>query len=62
MSDPKIFYRKLDSILTGIGKKTSDKNFLSSILTELMQNFASDLQIIGSAIFEQRTKTYEKNF
>jgi phosphoserine phosphatase RsbU/P len=62
MSDPKLFYRKLDSILTGIGKRTSDKNFLSSILTELMQNFGSDLQIIDGAIFEQRTKTYEKIF
>ena len=62
MSDPKLFYRKLDSILTGIGKRTSDKNFLSSILMELMQNFGSDLQIIDGAIFEQRTKTYEQIF
>ncbi len=62
MSDPKLFYRKLDSFLAKIGKGSSDKNFLSSIFKELIQNFGSDLQLIDGCIYEQRDQSFSQIF
>jgi len=58
MSDPKSFYRELDSFLAQIGKNKSGENFLTSIFVELGKTFGSDLNIVEGCIYEQRNKNY----
>lgn len=58
MNTPKTFYRELDSLLARIGKETSGKNFLSSIIIELEQNFGNELGISDAGIYEQRDKEF----
>jgi len=52
MVEPKIFYRKLDSLLKRIGKERTGKNFLFSIVKELENMFGSDLHIADGRIYE----------
>lgn len=58
MNTPKTFYRKLDALLARIGRDKSDKNFLTSILAELEQNFGNDLHILDGSIYELRDREY----
>jgi sigma-B regulation protein RsbU (phosphoserine phosphatase) len=58
MTDPKTFYRELDSLLAKIGKDDSGKNFLVSILSELKQKFGDALRIHDGSIYEHRDKDF----
>ncbi|NUM76293.1 hypothetical protein HUU40_18165, partial [candidate division KSB1 bacterium] len=53
MIEPKNFYRKLDSLLTTIGKEKTGKNFLFTILKAIEQNFSADLYISNGRIYEE---------
>jgi len=58
MLEPKIFYRKLDSLLTKIGSQNSGKDFLFSIVKEIENTFGKDLRISNGRIYEEE----ENNF
>ncbi len=58
MLDPKIFYRKLDSILSKIGLEKSGKDFLFLIVNELEKTFGEDLKISNGRIYEERGNEY----
>ncbi len=58
MKDPKSFSRKLDTLLTKIGKDATHENFISSIINELVGNFGKELQIVDGCIYDQRDKNY----
>ncbi|MEJ5351666.1 MAG: PP2C family protein-serine/threonine phosphatase [Melioribacteraceae bacterium] len=58
MLDPKIFHRKLDSLLSKIGQEKSGKDFLSTIVTELENTFGYDLHIGNGRIYEERENEY----
>ncbi|MDZ7265725.1 MAG: PP2C family protein-serine/threonine phosphatase [candidate division KSB1 bacterium] len=53
MLEPKTFYRKLDALLTTIGREKSGKNFLFTILRAIEQNFSVDLHISNGRIYEE---------
>ncbi|MCK6558414.1 PP2C family protein-serine/threonine phosphatase [candidate division KSB1 bacterium] len=53
MIEPKTFYRKLDVLLTTIGREKSGKNFLFTILRAIEQNFSADLHISNGRIYEE---------
>lgn len=59
MLEPKYFYRKLDSLLAGIGKEKTGKAFLVNIVTLLEKTFGDDLQIRRGRIYEEVTGNYE---
>lgn len=54
MIEPKIFYRKLDSLLAQIRQVKSDANFFHSILKLMMETFSEQISISGGHIFERR--------
>ncbi len=58
MIEPKVFYRKLDSLLSQINEVKSGANFLFSIVNELGKIFGSDLRIGGGRIYEKDTTEY----
>ncbi len=58
MKDPKSFSRKLDTLLTKIGKDATHDNFISSIISELVDNFGKELQIVDGCIYDQRDKEF----
>ncbi len=58
MKDPKSFSRKLDTLLTKIGKDASHENFISSIISELVDNFGKELQIVDACIYDQRDQNF----
>ena len=58
MLEPKIFYRKLDSLLTKIGNQKSGKDFLFSIVAELENTFGKDLRIGNGRIYEEKENNY----
>lgn len=58
MNDPKSFSRKLDSLLTKIGKDASHENFISSIIRNLVDNFGKELQIVDGSIYDHRDKNF----
>jgi len=53
MIEPKLFYRKLDSILTTIGQEKSGKDLIFSIVDELENTFGNDLRIGNGRIYER---------
>jgi sigma-B regulation protein RsbU (phosphoserine phosphatase) len=53
MIEPKTFYRKLDAVLSKIGKEKSGKNYLYSILTELQNTFSDDLYIGSGRLYKE---------
>lgn len=59
MLAPKIFYRKLDSILSRIGKEKSHKDFLFSILKEIENTFGDDLHIKNGRLYEKNGEEYD---
>lgn len=58
MNDPKSFSRKLDSLLTKIGKDATHENFISSIMDNLVENFGKELQIVDGSIYDHRGKEF----
>ena len=58
MIEPKEFYRKLDSLLTKIGKDKSSKGFLIRIVVELEKTFGVDLHIGEGRIYEENDDEY----
>ena len=54
MIEPKIFYRKLDSLLNKIGQEKSGSDFLFTIVRELTDMFGSDLRIANGRIYEEQ--------
>jgi len=58
LNDPKTFSRKLDTLLTKIGKDASHENFISSIISELVDNFGKELQIVDGCIYDQRGQEF----
>jgi len=54
LKDPKSFSRKLDSLLTKIGKDATHENFISQIINELVSNFGKELMITDGCIYDQR--------
>ncbi len=59
MLEPKYFYRKLDSLLAGIGKEKTGQDFLFNILIKLEDSFGSDLQISRGRIYEEVAANFE---
>ncbi len=53
MTEPKEFYRKLDSLLSKIGQGKSGKDFLFTIVKELEKTFGSDLHIGKGYVYER---------
>ncbi|MEJ2052581.1 MAG: PP2C family protein-serine/threonine phosphatase [Calditrichaceae bacterium] len=58
MNTPKSFYRELDAMLARIGKDSTGKNFLPSLIVELEQNFSHELFILGGSLYEQRDRDF----
>ncbi|MGK9369177.1 PP2C family protein-serine/threonine phosphatase [Melioribacter sp. Ez-97] len=54
MIDPKIFYRKLDSLLAKIGTEKSGEDFLFTIVQELEKTFGEDLHICNGRIYVEQ--------
>ena len=59
MIDPKIFFRKLDHVLTRISRDKADGTFLYSIVKDLEKVFGGDLHITNGRIYEQGEGVYE---
>lgn len=53
MLEPKVFYRKLDSIQNQIGKEKKGKDFLFHIAQELEKLFGEDLHLKNGVIYEK---------
>lgn len=58
MIEPKLFYRKLDSLLNTIDSKASSNDFLESILGEIENIFSSDLNFASGRIYERVEENY----
>lgn len=58
MNDPKSFSRKLDTLLTKIGKDASHENFISSLISNLVDNFGKELQIVDASIYDHRDREF----
>lgn len=59
MLEPKYFYRKLDSLLAGIGKEKTGQDFLFNILMKLEDTFGTDLQIRRGRIYQEVAAGFE---
>ena len=53
MITPKDFYRKLDNLITKIGKEKTSQYFLSSIAAELEKTFGEDLKIAQGRLYRE---------
>ncbi len=58
MIEPKIFYRKLDSLLSKITSAKSGADFLFTIVNELLKTFGIDLHIGSGRIYEKDSTSY----
>ena len=58
MIEPKIFYRKLDSLLSKINLVKSGSDFLFTIVKELGKTFGCDLHIGNGRIYEKNDTEY----
>ncbi|UCF04744.1 MAG: PP2C family protein-serine/threonine phosphatase [bacterium] len=56
---PKAFYRKFDSLLTQIGRKTRAREILPLVLDELVRSFGEDLKISSGCIYMLRQKAFK---
>ena len=59
MIEPKIFYRKLDFLLTKIGREKTGKNFVFTILKELENTFGPDLRIGNGRLYAEVDDRFE---
>ena len=55
---PKVFYRKLDSLLVRIGRSAGTKEVMTLVLGELVGSFGTDLGIASGAIYELRKSAF----
>ena len=62
MLDPKIFYRKLDTILSKISHTETRKDNLSYIVNELVDIFGKDLHFGSHRIYQESDNEYQKTF
>ena len=58
MLEPKVFYRKLDSLLAKINTNKSGTDFLFTIVLELEATFGRDLHTGKGRIYEKNTEEY----
>jgi hypothetical protein len=58
MITPKDFYRKLDNLITKIGKEKTSQYFLSSIAAELEKTFGEDLHIANGRLYKESGDEY----
>jgi sigma-B regulation protein RsbU (phosphoserine phosphatase) len=58
MITPKDFYRKLDNLITKIGKEKTSQYFLSSIAAELEKTFGEDLKIANGRLYKETGDEY----
>ena len=58
MIEPKVFYRKLDSLLSKINLAKSGSDFLFTIVKELGKTFGCDLHIGNGRIYEKNDTEY----
>jgi len=58
MITPKDFYRKLDNLITKIGKEKTSLYFLSSIAAELEKTFGEDLHIAHGRLYKESGDEY----
>jgi len=58
MITPKDFYRKLDNLITKIGKEKTSQNFLSLIAVELEKTFGEDLRIANGRLYKESGDDY----
>jgi len=59
MIEPKILYRKLDSLLSKIGKQKNSKQFVFDIVEEIEKTFGSDLKLSNGRIYEKYDSEYK---
>jgi sigma-B regulation protein RsbU (phosphoserine phosphatase) len=59
MLDPKTFYRKLDFLLTKIGKEKTGKHFMYGILKNLEDTFGADLHIADGRLYTEAGDRFE---
>lgn len=59
MVEPKNFYRKLDLLLTKIGREKTGSNFLFTILGELENTFAQDLHLGNGRLYAEAGNYFE---
>jgi sigma-B regulation protein RsbU (phosphoserine phosphatase) len=57
---PKVFYRKLDALLTRIGEGASMKEMLSLVLDELVESVGEDLGIKSGCVYRLLGGAYRK--
>ncbi len=62
MIDPKVFYRKIDSLLTTVSGKNSGNDYLIAVLQKFEEAFASDLHIGRGRIYINRGSYFEGIF
>jgi len=58
MITPKDFYRKLDNLITKIGKEKTSQYFLSSIAIELEKTFGESLHIANGRLYKESGDGY----
>jgi hypothetical protein len=58
MLEPKTFYRKLDFILSRIGREKSGSDFLFIIVKELENTFSNDLRIGNGRVYKEEEEEY----
>ncbi len=58
MLEPKVFYRKLDFLLSRIGEGKTGKEFLFDIVKELENTFGNDLHICNGRLYEESEDEY----
>ncbi len=62
MIEPKVFYRKLDSLLATISSRRSAKDYLFEILKKFEVTFGQDLHICKGKIYENKGSFFELIF
>ena len=58
MITPKDFYRKLDNLITKIGREKASQYFLTSIAAELEKTFGEDLKIAHGRLYKESGDEY----
>lgn len=58
MIQPKVFYRKIDALLSKISQEEGEKSLLPSVLKELVSSFGEDLHIKSGRLYRQGRKHF----
>ena len=58
MLEPKIFYRKLDFLLAKINHSNTGKDYLFTIVNELIDTFGEDLHLKYGRIYQESENEY----